>query len=139
MGLVSNDEYLSIGLALASAPFDYFIQFDKNRMGSFVASDKLRAKDPDFTTRYKKTAICAKNYSLAESTTMQGFWLLLKPSVNQMQLLVPNYEPVLLNLPVSWRGQALQAYVGTRNRSSALLASMDQLTFNRCFGKDEIP
>ena len=39
IGLVSNDQFLSIGLSLASNPFENFLQFDKTSIGKLIASD----------------------------------------------------------------------------------------------------
>ena len=87
VGLISNDQFISIGLALASQPFDHFLQFDKNRIGSFIASSAVRQSEADFPVRYKKPALNAKNYSLRENTQIQGFWLSVKPHVNKVQLM----------------------------------------------------
>ena len=41
VGLVSNDLFLSLGLALAKSPLEDFIQFDKNSIGKLAISDSI--------------------------------------------------------------------------------------------------
>ena len=136
IGLISNDQFVGIGLALASQPLDQFVLFSKNRIGNFEASGPLRQQEPEFPIRYKKPMLNAKNYSLPENSKVQGFWLSVKPQVNKVQLLYPNFEPILLNLPTSWNGQPLKCFIRTKNRSSAKVATLDNVAYSTLFLED---
>lgn len=61
----------------------------------------------------------------------------MKPFVNKVQLLYPNFQPVLLNLPNYWRNKPLKFLVGTRNRCSALLSSLDSASFAERYLEDK--
>ena len=84
IGLLSNDTFLSLGVALARSPLEDFIQFDKHSIGKLAISESVRNEQPDFAVRYKRPAITMKNYALLENPSIQGFWLSVKPSINKI-------------------------------------------------------
>ncbi len=79
MGLISNDQGISFGLALASNPTEHYLLFDKKSIGRFIASESLLAREVGYAVKYKQPAMNAKNYSMPENPSIQGFWLTVKP------------------------------------------------------------
>ena len=55
------------------------------------------------------------------------------PFVNRVKVFYPNFSPIMLTLPQSWKDSPLLFFVGCRNRASVRLVTMpgNELVFAR--------
>ena len=48
LGLISTKDSIMMGLANASCPMEEYIQFDKNKIGVVLVSDRINEMEPEY-------------------------------------------------------------------------------------------